>query len=84
MKKKTEPAQPDIAKMSAKLRLQACALLRLDPEKLSPGDEVLVARVGALTSVILKRRSCVARRSTLPSMSKRRKRSKLPFAPIIA
>ena len=43
MKKKTEPAQPDIAKMSAKLRLQACALLRLDPEKLSPGDEVLVA-----------------------------------------
>jgi hypothetical protein len=52
MKKKTEPAQPDIAKMSAKLRLQACALLRLDPEKLSPGDEVLVARVGALKLLV--------------------------------
>jgi hypothetical protein len=44
--------QPDIKAMSAKLRLQVCTLLGLDPEKLSAGDEVLVSRVGALKLLV--------------------------------
>jgi hypothetical protein len=49
---KAEPPKHDIAKMGTKLRAQTCALLRLDPDKLSPGDEVLVARVGALKLLV--------------------------------
>jgi hypothetical protein len=45
---KAAPPKLDVARMSQKLRLQTCALLKLDPENLSPGDEALVARVGAL------------------------------------
>jgi hypothetical protein len=45
-------AKPDIRQMGAKLRLQVCALLKLEPENLSAGDEVLVARVGALKLLV--------------------------------
>jgi hypothetical protein len=43
---------PDIRKMGAKLRLQTCTLLKLNPNQLTPGDEVLVARVGALKLLV--------------------------------
>jgi hypothetical protein len=42
----------DIHKMSTKLRAQTCALLKLDPDKLSAGDEILVARVGSLKLLV--------------------------------
>jgi hypothetical protein len=44
--------QPDIRKMGAKLRLQMCTLLGRDPNKLSPADEILVARVGSLKLLV--------------------------------
>lgn len=46
------PAKPDIGKMTATLRLQTCELLRLNPDKLLPADEVLVARVGSLRVLV--------------------------------
>jgi hypothetical protein len=45
-------AKPNIRQMTQKLRLQTCALLKLDPDKLSPGDEVLVARIGSLKVLV--------------------------------
>jgi hypothetical protein len=38
--------------MSRKLRLQTCALLKLNPENLSAGDEILVSRIGALRMLV--------------------------------
>jgi hypothetical protein len=44
--------KPDIATMTAALRLQTCELLKLDPAKLLPADEILVARCGALRLLV--------------------------------
>jgi hypothetical protein len=51
-KRTTKPEPPDIARMSAKLRASTCATLQLHPDKLSPGDEVLVSRVGSLKLLV--------------------------------
>jgi hypothetical protein len=49
---KAKQSKPDVRQMTAKLRSQVCALLRLDESKLTPGDEVLVARVGTLRVLV--------------------------------
>jgi hypothetical protein len=47
-----EQSKPDIAKMGAKLRLQVCELLKLNPAALSAADEVLVSRIGSLRLLV--------------------------------
>jgi hypothetical protein len=49
---KQEQPKPDVRQMTAKLRSQVCSLLRLDESKLTPGDEILVARVGTLRVLV--------------------------------
>jgi hypothetical protein len=49
---RAEQPKPDIAKMSQKLRLQVCELLKFDPATLSAADEVLVSRVGSLRLLV--------------------------------
>jgi hypothetical protein len=49
---KHDQPKPDVRQMTAKLRSQVCVMLRLDESNLSPGDQVLVARVGALKLLV--------------------------------
>ena len=52
MSKQPQNPKPDIATMSKHLRLTTCTMLKLDPNALSPADEILVARVGSLRVLV--------------------------------
>ena len=56
---------PNIATMTATLRLQTCALLKLDPAALLPADEILVARAGALRLTVSDGEAALMRGETI-------------------
>jgi hypothetical protein len=47
-----EPPKLDLRAMSKRLREQTCSVLKLDPDKLSAADEIVVSRAGALRLLI--------------------------------